>query len=137
MTLFTSLIIACMTLVANADTQHSANAHKSADTHQSADKHRSADKHQSASERLQSLQDRVQTGRQHVEKALGNMASRQTELIAMSKDESQLQSMAGSIQTHVSPTLSTQQRKSLENDYQSKLYQIRNFDSSSACTEEL
>jgi len=127
---------------ASADTQHSvakSNSHNShnshvskADTQQSAGTHQSAHTHQSASARLQSMQDDVKTGRQNVEKALGNMASRQTELIAMSKDDSELQSMAGSIQSHVTPTLSGQQRKALEDDYQTKLTQIRNFDSSSA-----
>jgi len=67
----------------------------------------------------------IQTGKSNMEKALSNMANRQTELIEMSKDESNIASIAGTVQSRVVPSLSAQQRKTLENDYQSKLTQMR------------
>jgi len=71
-----------------------------------------------------------------VQKQLENMADRATHLRSLGKNDEQIGQLASEIESHVTPTLSTSQRKSLEDDYEHQLEQMRKQDMSAADAQQ-
>jgi hypothetical protein len=81
---------------------------------------------------LQQEYQKNERGRQAVAKQLANMANRHSHLLALSNDTTQLDQLADEINRRVTPSLSDSDRKSIEDDFNSQLSNMKNTDMSTS-----
>jgi hypothetical protein len=93
-------------------------------------------KAQKAEKRLQAREDRARSGRKEVDKGLAEMAKRHAHLIALANNSKQLDELSSEIELRVQPTLSSKQRKSLEDDYELNMNNIRQQNMSAADAQQ-
>lgn len=93
-------------------------------------------KAQKAEKRLQAREDRARSGRKEVDKGLAEMAKRHAHLIALANNSKQLDELSSEIELRVQPTLSSKQRKSLEDDYELNMNNILQQNMSAADAQQ-
>lgn len=87
--------------------------------------------------KLQSREDQIKAGRKEVHNAMASMADHQTRLVALSKDDKQIDAISSEIVSRVNPTLTHAQKKDLEADYNQQLSTIKQVNISQSGGERL